>query len=173
LADQEGNVLGIAWAENLREALQELAGPLRDLANQLWVEATEEPERRRAALIEALRAQTGAFPPCNRRHPRYPARLPAWWTALEGGQALPAETVNVSSMGLRLALPEGPAPGTRIQILVETPFGLVKGEGRIAWTRAEAQGRHAGIGLSRLQDTGDRVRWDSLIAQLADRVGHA
>lgn len=101
LADGKVNIL--ASAQNLRQALQELAaappGALQELATHLWVEATPEPERRRAELIGALRAQIGAFPPCNRRHPRSPARLAAWWDCPEGDHAVPATTVNVSSMG--------------------------------------------------------------------------
>ena len=52
LADGEETLLAIASAQNLRQALQELAAapprPLQDLATHLWVEATPEPERSRA-----------------------------------------------------------------------------------------------------------------------------
>ncbi|MCI0371719.1 MAG: hypothetical protein L0214_10130, partial [candidate division NC10 bacterium] len=82
VADQEDQVLAIAAALNLREALQELAAvpplPLRDLATHFCVEEHPEPNRRRAELVANHLARTGAFPPCNRRHPRFPARLPAW-----------------------------------------------------------------------------------------------
>ncbi len=177
LADQDGAVLAIAGTPHLRRALQELAAapplPVRDLATQLWVEATPEPEPRRAELIAAFRTQTGAFPPCNRRHPRYPARLPAWWAAQRGAQGTPAETLNVSSMGLLLALTEPPPPGTGIWVWVETPFGLIGAEGRISWAHGEAQASRAGVALTALRAPGDLLRWERLIGQLAARVAHA
>jgi len=177
LADGKEIILAIASATHLRTALQELAAappqPLRDLATHLWVEATPEPERRRADLIAELRTHTGAFPPCNRRHPRYPARLPAWWAAQRGAQGSPAETVNVSSKGLLLALPEPPLPDTGLWIWLETPFGLVGVEGRICWAHGEGQASRAGVALTALRAPGDLLRWERLIGQLAERVAHA
>ena len=76
-------------------------------------------------------------------------------------------------MGLLLLLEQPPAPGTGIQVRVETPFGLVKAEGRIAWTEGEAEDRRAGVALKRLHSSGDRLRWERLIGQLAERVAHA
>lgn len=177
LADGQVTILAIAGTPRLRHTLQEVAAdpplPLRDLATHLWVEATPDPEGRRAELITALRSQTGAFPPCNRRHPRYPARLPAWWAAHRGAQGTPAETLNVSSMGLLLALTEPPPPGTGIWIWVETPFGLIGAEGRIRWAHGEAQASRAGVALSSLRAPGDLLRWERLIGQLARHVAHA
>lgn len=177
LADGKEIILAVASAPALRGVLQELAAdpplPLNDLATHLWVEATSEPERRRAELISALYAETGAFPPCNRRHPRYPACLPAWWAARQGAQGLPAETVNVSSTGLLLALERPPTPGTHIQVWVETPLGQVGGEGRIAWREREAEASRAGVALTQLHGISDRLRWERLIGHLAARVAHA
>jgi hypothetical protein len=177
LADGQVTILAIAGTPNLRRALQELAAappiPVRDLATHLWVEGTPEPERRRAELVAALHAQTGAFPPCNRRHPRYATRLPAWWAAERGAQGLPAETVNVSSAGLLLALEQPPPPGTGIWVWVETPFGLVGAEGRVAWIDGETEARRAGISLTSLRAPDDLLLWERLIGQLAGRVAHA
>ena len=179
LADQKVQILAIAAALNLREALEELAVapplPLRDLATHFCVEEHPEPNRRRAELVASLRARTGAFPPCNRRHPRFPARLPAWTRPPGGGagpQRLPAETVNVSHAGLMLALPEALAPGTALGLQVETPFGLVEAEGRLAWAEARPRETWAGVTLQRLQTAEDALRWERLIQSLAERVIH-
>jgi hypothetical protein len=179
VADQEDHILAIAAALNLREALQELAEfiplPLRDLATHFCVEAHPEPNRRRAELVANVLARTGAFPPCNRRHPHFPARLPVW-IQHPGGEAglqrLAAETVNVSHAGLRLALPEAPAPGTVLDLQVETPFGLVETEGRIAWTEVRPPHTWAGVTLLRLQTAQDALRWERFIGSLVERIIH-
>lgn len=177
LAEQQATILAIAGTRTLRETLQDLAAdpplPLRDLATHLWIEATAEPVRRRGGLIAALFAHTGAFPPCNRRHPRYPVRLPAWWARQGLTERLPAETLNVSTAGLLLTLEHPPDPGADILVRVETPFGLVAAEGRIAWTGGEDAARRAGVALTRLRGSDDRVRWERLIGRLAERVAHA
>lgn len=177
LADGRVNVLAIVGTRDLRRALQELAAapplPLKDLATHLCVEATAEPEGRRAELIAAFRAQTGAFPPCNRRHPRYPAQLRAWWRTRGGWKRLPAETVDVSSVGVQLVLEKPPAPGAGGHLRVETPLGWIKALGRVAWTGRQAEAHRAGIALTRLQGADDRHRWDRLIGELAARVAHA
>lgn len=81
-------------------------------------------------------------------------------------RGLPAETVNISSAGLLLLLEEPPTPGTDIHLLVETPFGSVEGEGRIAWTQRQVDNDKAGIALTQLHRLGDRLRWERLIGQL-------
>ena len=130
----------------------------------------DEPGTRRPRAA-APRSRPGGVPPSTtRRPPRFPARLAAWWAAQRGAQRLPAETVNVSSTGLLLVLADLPAPGTSIQVRVETPFGLVKGEGCIAWTEGKGEERRAGVALTQLHGPDDRVRWESLIGQLAARV---
>ncbi|MCI0369834.1 MAG: PilZ domain-containing protein, partial [candidate division NC10 bacterium] len=115
-------------------------------------------------------------PPCNRRHPRFPARLPAW-IQHPGGEAglqrLAAETVNVSHAGLTLALPEAPAPGTALDLQVETPFGLVEAEGRLAWTEVQPHRTWAGVTLQRLQTAQDALRWEQFIGSLEERVIHS
>ena len=178
-ADQEDHILAIAAALNLREALQELAAftplPLRDLATHFCVEAHPEPNRRRAELVANVLALTGAFPPCNRRHPRFAARLPAWiqhpgeeaWL-----QRLAVETVNVSHTGLTLALPEAAAPGATFGLQVETPFGLVEAEGRIAWTEVRPHHTWAGVTLQHLQTAQDALRWERFIGSLVERIIH-
>jgi len=179
LADEKVQILAIAAALNLREALQELAMtpplPLRDLATHFCVEEHPEPNRRRAELVASLRARTGAFPPCNRRHPRFPARLPVWTQPPgrgAGPQWLPAETVNVSHKGLMLALPEALAPGTAVGLQVETPFGLVEAKGRLAWAEARPRETWVGVTLQRLQTAEDSLRWERFIGSLAERVIH-
>ncbi len=117
-------------------------------------------------------AQPGAFSPSSRRHPRYPARLAAWWAAQRGAQGLPAETVNISSAGLLLLLDGPPTPGTGIHVRVETPFGLVGAEGRIAWIQREIDQEKAGIAFTQLQSPGDRLRWERLIGGLATQGAH-
>ena len=180
LADQKVQILAVAAALNLREALQDLAAappvPIRELATHFCVEEHPEPNRRRAELVASLRARTGAFPPCNRRHPRFPARLPVW-THLPGAGAGPervpaAETVNVSHAGLMLALSEPAAAGTSLGFQVETPFGLVEGEGRLAWAEAQPHRTWAGVTLQRLQTAQDALRWEQFIGCLAERVLH-
>lgn len=134
------------------------------------------PNRRRRDLVNRLRACTGAFPPCNRRHPRFPVRLPAWTRHPAGRperEPAPAQTVNVSHAGLLLALPEAPSAGTTLGLGVETPFGLVQGEGRLAWTESRPRGIWAGVILQRLETALDALRWERLIASLAERVIHA
>jgi len=177
LADRQGTILAISGAPALRRALQELAAapplPLKDLATHLRVEASGEPDRRRAEIVAALYARTGVFPPCSRHHPRYPARLPAWWAVPRVGQGLPAETVNLSGAGLLLALGQRPGPGAAIRVRVETPFGLVEAEGRIVWTKGEGEAHRAGIALTRFSSAGDRARWERLIGRLAEQVPHA
>jgi len=179
LADQTRQILAIAAALNLREALQDLAAapplPLRDLATRFCVEEDPEPNRRRAELIGTLRARTGAFPPCNRRYPRFPAHLVAW-TRYPIGRAgqpqAPAETLNVSRAGLMLALSEAPPPGAMLGVQVETPFGVVQGEGRLAWTEAKPDGLWGGVTLRRLRTAQDALRWERLVGSLADLVMH-
>lgn len=179
LADQQVQILAIAAALDLREALHDLAAvpplPLRDLATHFCMEEHSEPNRRRAELVAGLRARTGAFPPCNRRHPRFPARLRAWTRPPAEGARRPgvaAETVNVSHAGLMLALPEAPAPGASVALRVETPFGVVEGEGRLAWTETRPQRMWAGVILQRLETAQDALRWEQLIGNLAERVIH-
>lgn len=180
LADQKVQILTIAAALSLREALQDLAAvpplPLRDLATHFWMEQHARPNRRRRELVNRLRASTGAFPPCNRRHPRFSVRLPAWTrhpAGRPGREPAPAHTVNVSHAGLMLALPEAPSAGTTLGLGVETPFGLVQGEGRLAWTESRPRGIWAGVILQRLETALDALRWERLIASLAERVIHA
>lgn len=179
LADQKVQILTIAAALSLREALQDLAAapplPLRDLATHFWMEEHPHPTRRRRDLVNRLRARTGAFPPCNRRHPRFPIRLPAWTQHPAGAPArgtAPAHTVNVSHAGLMLALSEAPAPGATLALRVQTPFGLVRGEGRLAWMVSRAREIRAGVTLQRLETPQDAQRWDRFIGSLADRVIH-
>jgi len=179
LADQQVQILAIAAALDLREALHDLAAvpplPLRDLATHFCMEEHPEPNRRRAELVAGLRARTGAFPPCNRRHPRFPARLRAWTRPPAEGARRPgvaAETVNVSHAGLMLALPEAPAPGASVALRVETPFGVVEGEGRLAWTETRPRRMWAGVILQRLETAQDALRWEQLIGNLAERVIH-
>jgi hypothetical protein len=76
----------------------------------------------------------------------------------------------VSSTGLLLVLADLPAPGTSIQIRVETPFGLVKGEGCIAWTERNGEERRVGVTLTHLHGPDDQVRWEWLLGQLAEQV---
>lgn len=121
---------------------------------------------RRQEPVGSRPAQPGAFSPSSRRHPRYPACLPAWWAARRGVRGLPAETVNISSAGLLLLLEEPPTPGTDIHLLVETPFGSVEGEGRIAWIERKVDNDRAGIALTQLHRLGDRLRWERLIVRL-------
>lgn len=131
------------------------------------------PLRRPGGRGSAQPAQPGAFSPSSRRHPRYPARLAAWWAAQGGGQGLPAETVNVSSAGLLLVLEGSPAPGSGIHVRVETPFGTIESEGRVAWVQREIGQEKAGVTLTQLQRFGDRLRWERLIGQLAQQGAHA
>jgi hypothetical protein len=179
LADQARQILAIAAALNLREALEDLAAapplPLRDLATRFCAEEDPEPNRRRAELIANLRARTGAFPPCNRRYPRFPARLAAWTrhpTPRAGQPQAPAETLNVSRAGLMLALSEAPPPGTLLSLEVETPFGVVQGEGRLAWIATNPDGVCGGVTLRRLRTAQDALRWERLVGSLTDLVVH-
>lgn len=179
LADQAGQILAIAAALSLREALQDLAAvpplPLRDLATRFSAEEHSDPNRRRTELIETHRARTGAFPPCNRRYPRFPAHLVAWTRhpiGRPGQHQAPAETLNVSRAGLMLSLSEAPGPGALLGLQVETPFGVVEGEGRLAWRAVKSDGFFGGVTLRRLRTAQDALRWEQLVASLAELVVH-
>ena len=174
LATREGGILAITATRTLRRTLHDLAAdpslPLRDLATRLWVEATGEPAQRRSGLVAAFFAQTGVFPPYSRRHPRYPARLPAWCAPQAVRERLVAETLNVSSAGLLLSLEEPMAPGAGITVEIETPFGLVGGEGHIAWMGETSEVLRAGVALERLRTATDQARWTRLIGRLGQQV---
>jgi len=55
---------------------------------------------------------------------------------------------------------------------VETPFGSVESEGRIAWIQREIDQEKAGIVLTQLHSPGDRLRWERLIGGLATQGAH-
>lgn len=177
LATRDGGILAITATRALRKTLQDLAGdaslPLRDLATRLWVEATGEPAQRRGGLVATFFAQTGVFPPYSRRHPRYPARLPAWCEPQAVHERLVVETLNVSAAGLLLSLEEPMTPGAGITVELETPFGLVGGEGHIAWMGGTGEVRQAGVALERLRNATDQARWTRLIGRLGQQVPRA
>jgi hypothetical protein len=174
LATREGGILAITTSRTLRRTLRELAAdaslPVRSLASRLWVESTAEPAQRRAGLVAAFFAKTGIFPPYSRRHPRYPARLPAWCAPQALHERLVVETLNVSSGGLLLSLAEPMAPGAGITVEIETPFGLVGGNGHIAWTGGSGEVRRAGVALEHLRTPTDQARWTRLIGRLGQQV---
>jgi alkylated DNA nucleotide flippase Atl1 len=56
---------------------------------------------------------------------------------------------------------------------IETPFGLVGGEGHIAWMGGTGEVHQAGVALERLRTAADQARWMRLIGRLGQQIPRA
>ena len=184
LGDRSRRVLYIAATANLRATLQPegeraegalangqwLPRGAREAAAVLHWEEAPDSEARRVRLVEEYAAANGdAYPPFNRRHPRFPARHPASCGVPKGSSVLhlPGESTDFSQGGLGVLLPAPIPSQTPVTVQLQLPSGPLEALGLVLWSAPQGDRTRIGIEIYTPLGLGGRVRWARHLESLA------
>ncbi len=113
----------------------------------------------------------------HRRHPRFPAELPAWCLVdsdSKTSRETEGRTGNVSLEGLLLFLPDKVVPGTVLRLRLGLPEGPITAHGIVVWYDRQLMGEGRiphGLRFLRFAEDGDLTHYRRFLSQIAANYG--